>query len=127
MGQIRQIQVRPGRAGSIVLIVMGSIFFVFGTFLTSIGLSDSSDSTFQTLIWLFRLIWWAVCFAMIVYGLLMLTRKKPPSMMEMDLEYTGTEGDFETRLRKLESLRKENLISRQEYDTKRAEIMGEKW
>jgi hypothetical protein len=64
---------------------------------------------------------------MIVYGLLMLTRKKPPSMMEMDLEYTGTEGDFETRLRKLESLRKENLISRQEYDTKRAEIMGEKW
>ncbi len=127
MGQIRQIQVRPGKAGSIILIVMGSIFFVFGTFLTSIGLSDSSDSTFQTLIWLFRVIWWAVCLAMIIYGLLMLIRKKPPSMMEMDLEYTGTEGDFETRLRKLESLRKENLITSQEYDKKRAEIMGEKW
>jgi hypothetical protein len=127
MGQICQIQVRPGKAGSIVLIVMGSIFFIFGTFLTSVGLSENSDSTFQTLIWLFRVIWWAVCLAMIVYGLLMLTHKKPPSMMEMDLEYTGTEGDFETRLRKLESLRKENLITSQEYDKKRAEIMGEKW
>lgn len=127
MERIQQIRVRPGKAGSIVLIVMGSIFFVFGTFLTSIGLADSSDSAFQMLIWFFRLIWWAVCLAMIVYGLLMLTRKKPPSMLEMDLEDVGTEGDFEARLRKLESLRVENLISQQEYDKKRAEIIREKW
>jgi hypothetical protein len=48
-------------------------------------------------------------------------------MLEMELEDKGTEGDFEVRLRKLQSLRNENLISQQEYDKKRAEIMREKW
>ncbi|MBA4392658.1 MAG: hypothetical protein C0407_03800 [Desulfobacca sp.] len=127
MEQIKQIRVRPGKSGSLVLIVMGSLFFVFGTFLTNVGLAENSDSSFQTMIWLFRIIWWAVCLAMITYGLLMLTRKKPPTMLEMDLEDIGTEGDFEVRLRKLQSLRNENLISQQEYDKKRAEIMREKW
>ncbi|MCG6533577.1 MAG: hypothetical protein L7F78_02575 [Syntrophales bacterium LBB04] len=127
MDQIKQIRVRSGKSGSIALIVIGSLFFVFGTFLTNIGLADSSEPDLQTAIWLFRFVWWVICLAMITYGLLMLIRKKTPTVLEMELEDKGTEGDFEVRLRKLQSLRNENLISPQEYDKKRAEIMREKW
>ena len=35
--------------------------------------------------------------------------------------------DFDTRLRKLSALRDEGLISPEEYDRKRAEILGERW
>jgi hypothetical protein len=37
------------------------------------------------------------------------------------------QGDFEGRLRKLESLRRDGLISEAEYARKRAEILGERW
>jgi len=39
---------------------------------------------------------------------------------------TATE-DFETKLRKLESLKKDGLITDEEYIQKRKEIMDEKW
>jgi hypothetical protein len=35
--------------------------------------------------------------------------------------------DFETKLRKLESLKKDSLITEEEYKVKRKEIMNEKW
>jgi hypothetical protein len=127
MDQIKQVRVRPGKVNSVVLIVMGSIFLIFGTFLTGIGLAENSDPSFQTVLWLFRLIWWAACLFMIVYGLLTLFRKKPPAMLELDVEDGAALGDFEGRLRKLQALRRDNLISQQEYDQKRAEIMNEKW
>ncbi|MBA4416723.1 MAG: hypothetical protein C0392_02260 [Syntrophus sp. (in: bacteria)] len=127
MKQIQQIRVRPGKSGSIVLIVVGSLFFVFGTFLTGAGLADSSERDLWILLWLFRIIWWAVCLSMIAYGVLMVVGKKPPVMVEADIEGKDGEGDFDTRLRKLEALRTEGLISRQEYDNKRTEIIQEKW
>jgi hypothetical protein len=37
------------------------------------------------------------------------------------------EADFEAKLRRLESLRKDGLISEAEYAAKRAEIMGRMW
>lgn len=39
----------------------------------------------------------------------------------------GAAGDFEARLRKLESLRSDGLISESEYATKRAEILRTPW
>jgi hypothetical protein len=35
--------------------------------------------------------------------------------------------DFESRLRKLESLKKDGLITDEEYQQKQGEIMKEKW
>jgi len=35
--------------------------------------------------------------------------------------------NFESRLRKLESLKKDGLITEEEYQQKRGEIMKEKW
>jgi hypothetical protein len=37
------------------------------------------------------------------------------------------EPDFATKLRKLETLRKDELISEDEYQKKRQEIMDQKW
>lgn len=39
----------------------------------------------------------------------------------------GEPSDFETRLRKLESLRKDGLVSEDEYRRKRDEFLREKW
>jgi hypothetical protein len=35
--------------------------------------------------------------------------------------------DFAERLRKLEALRKDNLVSEEEFQAKRKQIMDEKW
>ncbi|MGZ5514817.1 MAG: SHOCT domain-containing protein [Candidatus Aminicenantales bacterium] len=39
----------------------------------------------------------------------------------------GEPSDFEARLRKLESLRKDGLVSEDEYQRKRGEFLREKW
>ena len=39
----------------------------------------------------------------------------------------GSEGDFADKLRKLDRLKNEGLIKEEEFRTKRAEIMREKW
>ncbi|MBU1248349.1 MAG: SHOCT domain-containing protein [Proteobacteria bacterium] len=40
---------------------------------------------------------------------------------------TSASGDFEARLRKLERLKKDGVISESEYAAKREQIMREKW
>lgn len=42
-------------------------------------------------------------------------------------EDSGNGYDFEEKLRKIERLRKEGLITEDEYNQKRSEIMNEKW
>jgi hypothetical protein len=49
--------------------------------------------------------------------------------VESDNEYRPTkpEDDFETKLRKLNSLKEEGLLTEEEYQKKRAEIIEQKW
>ncbi len=53
-----------------------------------------------------------------------------PPCIEIESLETGQPAvgmDFETKLKKLESLRQERLIDEEEYRRKRSEIMMEKW
>ena len=52
----------------------------------------------------------------------------------VDVDVTGnaepqapSSGDFDTRLQKLDSLRRDGLITDDEYDEKRQEILDERW
>ena len=62
-----------------------------------------------------------------------LMSKRPSSGIVFDIESNATEddpspgGDFETRIRKLEKLREDRLITEEEYKYKREEIMKERW
>jgi len=123
-----KIIVRPPRASAIVMIVMGILFLAYG--ITLVGLAEG-DARPPVLI--FGILWAAVCIGIIVYGLCILSRGKAPAVAIIDVESAPGEGnrtegtDFEDKLRKLERLRKERLVSEEEYRRKRTEIMAEKW
>ncbi|MGC8758230.1 MAG: SHOCT domain-containing protein, partial [Caldisericaceae bacterium] len=122
--------VRPSPLASKITIVMLVIFMFFGLFL----MSDAPDNAPFAL---FSIIWISACIGGIIYSIKNLStysrseKNKIPitstDVVEID-ESDGQEGkDFETRLRKLEALRKDGLISEEEYKQKRKEIMEEKW
>jgi len=46
---------------------------------------------------------------------------------ETNNQSTSVSGDFETRLRKLNSLKEDGLITEEEFQKKREEILREKW
>jgi hypothetical protein len=65
---------------------------------------------------------------MVVYGLRVLLGKKPPILLSAEYENsTQAEDDIVVRMRKLEALRSEGLITEKEYGEKRSAIMNEKW
>jgi cytochrome c-type biogenesis protein CcmH/NrfG len=83
------------------------------------------------------MIWVIACIGGIIYSIRNLStysneqKSKLPAtatdVIEIQSEReTGTE-DFETKLRKLESLKKDGLITDEEYKQKRKEIMDKKW
>jgi len=124
--------IRPSPLASKITIVMLVIFLFFGLFLMSDG-PGSGETSFS----LFRMIWVIACIGGIIYSIRNLStysneqKSKLPAtatdVIEIQSEReTGTE-DFETKLRKLESLKKNGLITEEEYKQKRKEIMDEKW
>jgi hypothetical protein len=123
-----RITVRPPRASAIVMIVMGILFLAFGVVLV-----NAAEGEARPFALMFGILWVAVCVGIVVYGLCILSRGKAPAMAVIDVESApeggnSSEGtDFEAKLRKLERLRKERLISEEEYRRKRTEIMAEKW
>lgn len=123
-----KITVRPPRASAIVLIVMGILFLAFGVVLV-----DAAEGEARPLVMMFGILWAVVCIGFVVYGLCILSRGKAPAMAVIDVESAPEGGnraegaDFDVKLRKLERLRKEQLISEEEYRRKRTEIMAEKW
>lgn len=124
----KKITVRPPRASAIVMIVMGILFLAFGVVLV-----DAAEGEARPFALMFGILWVVVCIGIVVYGLCILSRGKAPAMAVLDVE-SATEGenraegtDFDAKLRKLERLRKERLISEEEYRRKRTEIMAEKW
>ncbi len=120
--------VRPSKASAIVLLVMAPLFLVFG-----VVLCGAAEGEARPYVMMFLVIWVAACGSMIVYALWILLSKRPPAVTEIDIEGTESDGpagsgiDFDSKLRKLASLRRDGLISDEEYRAKRSEIMQEKW
>jgi hypothetical protein len=83
----------------------------------------------------FLLIWVTGCLSVIVFYARLLSKGKTAaqnSLIDLHVkettDATGAEGeDFESRLRKLERLKREGLISGDEYQVKRDQILQQKW
>ncbi len=134
----KKLSVKPGelaRPASILAIVVAAVFLIFGLVLASVGFRENgNEPVLRLLILLFGLIWVAVCIGLIVFNARLLNRKGSAgsqSLFEIETEGDGRPGegagDFDSRLRKLEGLRKDGLITEDEYRRKRGEIMGQKW
>lgn len=78
---------------------------------------------------LFAVIWTVAVISMLVFSVrsLRLVKKGDIEIAAIDAATEGTESEFAVRLRDLEALKKDGLISDWEYQSKRDEIMKEKW
>jgi hypothetical protein len=77
----------------------------------------------------FALIWVTMCIAMIVHAVkvLRLIKTGKIEIAEIEGAVGETSDDFASRLRDLEALKNDGLISDAEYRKKRDEIVQEKW
>ena len=135
----KKLSVKPGeitRSASTAAIVVAAGFLVFGLVLASVGFRENgNEPVLRFLILLFGVIWAAACVGIIVFNARLLGRKGSAgteSLFEIETEEDGRAGNnagdaFDSRLRKLEGLRKDGLITEDEYRRKRGEIMGQKW
>ena len=131
----KKIEVAPGKLTSLQAkggIVVVSLFLVFGLALGYVALHDASreEPDFAIAVGAFFIIWIAACVSILVYFSRLL--KTAPdasadSLAEIRIEDDAPGTDFETRLRRLESLKKDGLISDDEYRLKRSCVLQEKW
>lgn len=117
--------------------VVAVVFLLFGLVFGLVVFMETSGSEKGQLIAMgaFFLIWVVVCISMIVTFSRLLSKKKTSqekSLVDFCFEEPrdrnmNKSADFETRLRKLEQLKQDGLITEEEYQNKRAQIMNEKW
>jgi hypothetical protein len=122
------IRPRPTKLSGVVMIVIGAIFLLFG--MVPLNAAEGEARPFALI---FGVIWVLICLSFIIYGIYVLTSAKPSAGIVYDIEDNNmnigpsASGDFEVRLRKLEKLKDDRLITEEEYKSKRAEIMKEQW
>lgn len=119
-------------------IVVATLFLLFGLAFGFVVLQDTPDSEGGLIILMggFFLIWVVVCLAMIIFYVRMLSKSINPedqSLVDFKVETSGVtdpsgrDNAFADRLRNLEGLKRDGLITEAEYRDKRAQIMEEKW
>ena len=134
-------QVTPG--GLTVLqakvgIVVAALFLLFGLIFGFVVMQDmpSSESGLQLLTGAFFLIWTVACVGSILFYVRIISKPRFPgdnSLIDINIEEQGaakaadSDSDFASRLRRLEELKRDGLISEAEYRDKREQILGEKW
>jgi len=114
----------PARTMLITQIIIAVLFLPLGIMFAII-----SEGEARPFVAIFSLIWSAVCIALIVNAVkaLRLIKKGKIEIAELGVPTGETGSDFAARLRDLEALKKDGLISDEEYQAKRDEIIQEKW
>ena len=137
----RTVEVSPGgvtRAAAGPGIVIAILFLAFGVGFLAVVFNETPDSEpmLRLLIVGFGLIWVVACIAIMSVNIRLLraSRNAAPDTLltieetaESESPTNATGADFEDRLRKVESLRRDGLISEAEYQRKRDGILSEKW
>ena len=120
----QKISVRPNRAAVVAGLITTGAFLVFGVVFLIVLARE------QSWIGVGFLVFWIFCVLLMGGYLLHLLRSRR-GVVEIEVEPAPPEPDqrpdFAGRLRQLESLRKDGLVTDDEYRAKRAEILGGKW
>ncbi len=138
---VRKVHVTPGKLSRLQAkfgILVAALFLVFGVVLVGSGWQEVGAAEVGLLValGLFATIWIVACASIIVLFTRVLRRSPEPganSLVDLEFEDAPDEraqdapGDFSERLRSLEALKKDGLVSDSEYRQKRAGILGEKW
>jgi len=107
-------RVKPSKSQSLVGMIAGLVFVVIGFSL-------------MPMMGMFGIIW--TLFALAIGGMHAYNffSNRGVASWEIDVDSTNREGDFEARLRKLKRLKEDGLISENEFEKKRTEIMKSEW
>ncbi len=116
--------VRPGKMASVIGIIAAGVMLIFGIVFFSLLLEEGSGIG-----QIFMAFWMLMVILMIAYYVYNLISGKASSsaMAEIDLEIPESGPTVEEKLRSLERLKKDRLITEEEYLQKRKEIMQRKW
>jgi hypothetical protein len=122
------IRPRPTKLSGIVMIVMGIVFLAF-----SAVPFTAAEGEARPFAMIFGAVWVLMCVGFVVYGAYILVSARPSIGIVYDIEggaptgASNTDNDFDARLRKLEKLKQDRLISEDEYRRKREEIVKDPW
>lgn len=123
---------KPLSAGAIIILIFMILFGIGFTILIVSTLFENDAPLVMKIIFpLFMVGWIGTALFMLVYHVLNLKRAKGLSMIDIETESSLQAGETKRdpiqRMRDLEALKKDGLISKEEFDRKRAEIMAEQW
>lgn len=121
-----KVSAKPVKTIFVAQLVIIPLFMLFGLALFSVGAADKEVMPYLAI---FILIWETVCIALLVNAVKVLRRIKNGKIEIAEISgLVGKEESiFAAKLRELNALKKDALISDDEYRKKRAEIMQEKW
>lgn len=114
----RRVRVKPSKASSLMGMIVGSIFVLIGltVVIPNVGM--------------FGVFWTLIAVTIAGTNAYNFFSAEGVASMEMDIdssEVSISPDDFSVRLRKLNQLRDDGLISEDEFYEKRREILEEKW
>ncbi len=110
---MKTVRVKPGKAVSGAVMVVGIFMGVFGIFS---GLLAQSG--------FFGVIWVGVVLAVVIFSAINVFTEKGIATEEIDIETKKVELSFDEKLRRLESLRRDKLISEREYQHQRKKLLS---
>ncbi len=121
--------VKTSPLSAVATLVFCVLMLIFGLVFLIEVLPDEPFALF------FKALWLLFCIGGIIYSLIVLGSYSGPDKNKIPLSATdvieikdeGKAIDFDDRLRKLESLKNDHLITEEEYRQKREEILKDKW
>jgi amino acid permease len=116
--------VRPGKTASVMGIIAASAMLLFGIVFFLLLQEDGSGIG-----QIFIVFWMLMIVLIIVYNVYNLKSQKGSSaaLEVIDLDMADSGSTIEEKLRSLERMKKDQLITEEEYLQKRKEIMRQKW
>ncbi len=123
----QKMQIKPTRPVLVMGLIVAVAMLIFGVFFFNAVLSDSGGEPGPGIA--FMALWFLVLGVIIFYYAYHLRTRKGVVEIETETAPPKTDAgtDFDARLRKLEGLKQDGLVTDEEYRAKRAEILGEKW
>jgi len=117
----------PTKGMFVALIIVAVLFLLFGVGFFFAVRDELGEA--MPFVAFFFVIWSVACIAMMIHAkrALRLIKKGKIEIAEIDTAVGAMESDFAERLRSVEALKNDGLISEEEYRKKRAEIMKEDW
>ncbi len=135
MNNLNKVSVSPGKqvsAGAIIGLIFLLIFGIAFTVLVGEVLAENDASVLMSIVfYIFMVGWIGTALFMIIYHAKNLQSTKGLSVIDINTDNDPNTENLPDapiqRLRDLESMKKEGLISEEEYEQKRNQIMEEKW